>query len=690
MNLLTAFDVYLTEVDSDSALSPKQRRQKQSETLSMMLLALKGMGWNGCRGRRATKQDVADARGFMVSIPIGQFPELRRSGLRHLKTAEIPESSRRVHLCRFRQCFDWMQTHHWPRHHQRPNIVEDCAPRLVSRYGSYEHQPLTGRQGQLTRYRLRSEQFSEAFRAERRAFERFLTRPQQPGRFGPAVKLETAQQYLRDFDFFAGFCCLEEGVVPAEIAFTTLLPVLEQAELEAMTPAQRKARWKPLVSQLEVRICDYLEFLLTENQSISPRTRYHRVSGLLAIGRYLYADWMEVRQDYKSIPVLKILKRFVDEALEAVKRWQDQDRYVASMADKMPTPMPGQTVLEACREQILEPQVAACSPRDSGGHWRKPVPIARSLQSANQMAFCIDRPARRSQDYRSLLVAESCPIEPPESVPPGGVLFPCPPQRVRPQNQAGELLDNLIFRTYTYQGIYYPEGVWVMQLNQYKTRKRMGIFEVILENTQFKNGVTFYDLLETYFMGMWRQDDRCSTVYDWGHLSFQGQRGRWLSAGRMEFQPRSSVVWKGVDNVSHHMGYVFLRPRLGAPFPSASEFASLMSHRAFRLSGKKLTPHTMRYVWATWAGQKQLADGPLRALAYMMGHSVEVLRRMYQKLSSGDYQQIFEVARQECEAGQRSLSMDQVMGWARSLSPVKRRQLLRHIQALLEEGNEVA
>ena len=115
-----------------------------------------------------------------------------------------------------------------------------------------------------------------------------------------------------------------------------------------------------------------------------------------------------------------------------------------------------------------------------------------------------------------------------------------------------------------------------------------------------------------------------------------------------------------------------------------------MSHRAFRLSGKKLTPHTMRYVWAIWAGQEQWSDTDLESLAHMMGHSVEMHRDMYRKLSSEDYQRIFEAARQKSKTGQQSLSMDQVMGWARSLSPVERQQLLQHMQALLKERDEIA
>ena len=47
--------------------------------------------------------------------------------------------------------------------------------------------------------------------------------------------------------------------------------------------------------------------------------------------------------------------------------------------------------------------------------------------------------------------------------------------------------------------------------------------------------------------------------------------------------------------------------------------------------GKRVTPHTMRYVWAPWGFQVISTEHQLRSLAYAMGSTVETLRKMYER-----------------------------------------------------------
>lgn len=66
----------------------------------------------------------------------------------------------------------------------------------------------------------------------------------------------------------------------------------------------------------------------------------------------------------------------------------------------------------------------------------------------------------------------------------------------------------------------------------------------------------------------------------------------------------------------------------------ATNFARAFSVPAYRLIGKRTTPHTLRHIWATWAFQVGLTPYQLEALAYAMGHTVNTLREMYQRVSA--------------------------------------------------------
>jgi hypothetical protein len=87
-------------------------------------------------------------------------------------------------------------------------------------------------------------------------------------------------------------------------------------------------------------------------------------------------------------------------------------------------------------------------------------------------------------------------------------------------------------------------------------------------------------------------------------------------------------------------------PKIGIK-PNGPAFASSFETTAHRLIGKRITPHTMRYIWATWAYQVELNDAQLRSLAYAMGHTVETLRQMYERCTPEEKRRPIEEAIEE-------------------------------------------
>jgi hypothetical protein len=353
---------------------------------------------------------------------------------------------------------------------------------------------------------------------------------------------------------------------------------------------------------------------------------------------------VESRRDYKAIPVIRTLERHHAEAHREVAQWQQQGRFVADFDLKMPDYPEGSTALDTVRDQILEPLRLECAPRGSSGYWRSFAAVAGSIQVFLIWAFLALFPARRQEEYRSMRLALSCPIKPTEEIPPGGVIFPLPPPELRVRNKRRDVADNYLYRTYHYEGRDYPDGVWVMEVTKYKTKKSYGVFSVPLENHAFRDGSCFYDYLEWFLTGRWIPFGQGKTIYDWWDPALKGQRGRWVTSGRLAFEPERMLEMEGTGQTPWRAGFLFLKTQSGKNFERRSDFSTSMSRRAFRLIGKVTTPHTMRYVWASWGFQVGLSDAELDALAFMMGHSVNTLRKMYQKCTPSERQQVINKA----------------------------------------------
>ena len=99
----------------------------------------------------------------------------------------------------------------------------------------------------------------------------------------------------------------------------------------------------------------------------------------------------------------------------------------------------------------------------------------------------------------------------------------------------------------------------------------------------------------------------------------------------------------------------------------------------------------MRYFWATWGFQVGLSDIELRSLAYMMGHSVDTLRRLYAKLTPVEQQQAIEDAitiRLCSDSDAEVLPLSKLLRAVHHLARGDQKQLFQHLQQLLDEGGE--
>jgi integrase len=222
---------------------------------------------------------------------------------------------------------------------------------------------------------------------------------------------------------------------------------------------------------------------------------------------------------------------------------------------------------------------------------------------------------------------------------------PKPPEGKRERLYDGTLDDNYLYKTYVYKGKSYKNGVWVLDIQDYKTLEIYSPQSILVPNRQFADGTCLYDHIERYLYGWWTPGGRKNQFfYDWWQPELLGRRGRWITLGRAEFNPRDVCCPQDKTEPDFwSWGYLFVQPRVGLPL-NGSEFADLVEVPAHRLTGKYISPHTMRAVWATWAFQVGLTDQQKESLAYAMGHKVKTLKTIYERCTPDEKRRPIEEA----------------------------------------------
>ena len=336
---------------------------------------------------------------------------------------------------------------------------------------------------------------------------------------------------------------------------------------------------------------------------------------------------------------------------------------------------------------LIEPLRLECRPRQSTGDFCKGHIIAKSLLTYLMFAEMGLMPPGRQQEMRSYRIALCCPIQRPDTVPPTGCYWPLPPDWAREQAKNGAINDNYLYFTYHHDGKVYEEGVWVYEKRDFKTKKCHGVRINLVPNFRFEDGKCFYDYFEQYLCGLW-YSGACKNGqrYTWWDSERRGDYGKWRSLGRAEFCTEKTPLFvrsnKAEDWVS---SYLFIVPATGRQF-SDGQLSDLFGRVSFRVIYKRMTPHTFRYVWATFGCQSGLSDAQLRSLAVTMGCTLETLRRMYERTSPTEKNRpIQEIIQLLLKPYSQSQDDDAILADIKAkiprLSPAQREELRRFLNA---------
>ncbi|MEP0755742.1 hypothetical protein NDA03_26525 [Trichocoleus sp. Lan] len=632
-NLFTVYHLYATQIEAIH--SPKKAKVILIETRAAILRPLlTGWGYSFTVGSgKITIAEMQAAFEFMKTIQVKELPNARLVLKEGLNKVGYSQKNCKVFTTRIKQFLNWCQEQSWwPIRPLAPanTTDESCPTPLQTKV--FEDKNLTLQRGHKFRYTLQPQEISSLLQAELEEFEQFLTSPEWPGRVTDAITQSGANNYLSSIRLMLGWFNQYQGVSKEELSLSRLIPKLTNESLSNLSEDEQQKRWKRSQKELEAWLCKYLTFLREIVQSQSPRTKIARWTALSALGRFLYYTEIEDVDDYDKIPVLKVIAKYSHKASVEIAEWERQKRYVADQELKWPDPIEGKTGLSTVREQVLEPLRKECRFKTKDKKPRGGSAIATSLQRYLVWSFLANMPARRQEELRSLKLSLCCPIKRPQEVPSDGLYHPLPPLEMRSKRYDGSLEDNYLYKTYVHKREFYAHGVWVLDIQKYKTFKMHGPQSIVIPNRQFGDGTYLYDYIERYLYGWWLPGGRNKQqIYDWWLPELMGCRGRWVTQGRIEFNPKDLPCTKDkTDGDIWSWGYLFVRSSAGVPF-KAGEFALLVENSAHRVSGKYISPHTMRSIWATWAYQVQLTDQQKESLAYAMGHTLKTLKTIYER-----------------------------------------------------------
>lgn len=544
-NCLEALEFYYQFIDGKTSSQQAGRIKNETNTAVFHYALAEFDFQRQDHSRKMMAEEVEQAKAFLKGLSIQSLPKMRGAIQRSFAKLKVSPSSQNTYGARINQWITWVEAEDWSWNKRRlsAKFQEQCAPPRPRKYGAVDDTKLMPGKGKPTSYSLKSNETPTALAETLNQMFEFLTAQNHPLRVTGKIEESTAKSYLKTIRLFLGwFYRYRYPAVPLEqLSLDLLFPVVDEDELESMTPKQRKLFWRQLKADLKQWIHGYFEFLANVQNAHSPRTRCCKLIALISVGYFQYAAQVESKEEYDQIPLFAALNSVLDEYQQQSKEWTINREYVADQTKKMPDVPEGKTGLQVVQEMVIEPLRLCCRPRDSVGNFHSPMQLACFLEDLMNWFDLGLEPPGRQQEPRERRVALSCPLERPECVPVDGFYHPLPPDHLRDRRPDGQVCDNYLYKVYEINGKPYPEGVWVKETRKYKTSKFHGIRRSIVRDRDFADGTSVYTYLEYYLYGWWIPGSfRDSQTYDWWDSDYQGLQGRWLTKGWMEFEPYST------------------------------------------------------------------------------------------------------------------------------------------------------
>lgn len=626
------------------ALKETHSTKKAEDIFNLLMTALTrytlpGWGYPPRSGRKPTDAEKLAAEQALQILGVAKLKDARNAQQKAFELLQATKDSRNTYSSKLKKFLKWAETRPWyPNDKLKQLTASHRTPKMRHGYQSASNKRVTSRT-KLPDYSLKVSELDLPLKLGLELFYNYRTQVRYPGRKEKAVKPKTAEgnvRYLSDIlgiirshlkpirDRQGKIISYENkgsGVSLEELSLDLIVPrpiveLKQPYELKQPDKVVHVTEWhyspEEVSKFVDSLICCVLNFLENERQCRSYHTLLHPLAAIISLIRFHYHD--DTKDFYNDIPAMQVARKH----RKATKARKENHRPVANEDMKW-------LDLPDIHKQILNPLRAECEYRCSKGAIRSIRRIAYSFMILIIFGLLTYDPPRRQQEYRNLKIALSCPVQRPEGVAPNQLIHPLPDNRSEGKE---------IYHGYLYKGV---DGNWYKDMTKesYKTGNVYGDQKDLkVPNPKFPNGKCFYDYLEAYLYGYYRDSNG-----DWqsgGKLPYTpGYKGAWHSLRMSLFEPTK----RNSSSPTFH-NYVFVTFSTGG-ICSQSSFSNLFKHHANRLSNKCLTPHLLRDIYTTWfldggyleAGIKpdSSSEQIVAALAYAMATSEKMLLEVYDR-----------------------------------------------------------
>jgi hypothetical protein len=543
---------------------------------------LPGWGIPAPKGRKPTRVETGIADNYLQSTALKQLKEAIEVQERVFDECKATRTQRHTYGSKLANLVGWLKKQGWLDQENKP-IATNCSPKIFHGYGRAADIKLTDRQF-LPGYKLRENRMSLVLQQELEEFKNFLLADFYPQRETGKVSFDSTTMYLTGVSYALGWFA-DYKRKPLKDKDLTLKDLIRQ-------PNNSQKDMELAANELDTWLCEYLQFLV-EERNCRATSISNYLLGILALAKFQYLKILQKRKN-TEIPVIGVITKKIN-----YYKSQSEGQGFAVNQDLKWLDLP------EVFSRVINPLREECGWRLIGGGKRPITVIATSFQDFIIWGMLTFRPPRRQREYRDMKISYFCPIEKPKGVKKGQVVHPLPIDRKKGENR---------YHTYLFKDL---DEKWYLDasVESYKTGRSKGFGDQKLEipNPSFSDGKCFYDYLEAFIYGYYRDN-----------------KGNWVSGGKSQkplpgtkfYSLRMSLV------PSHH--HVFTQPYC-TNFYSRSGFAHTFRHTANRLTGQQLTPHLLRDIFATWFLDQGYTEDRIESLAYAMGHSVKTLRNIYDR-----------------------------------------------------------
>ena len=495
--------------------------QQFSELMSAIRkFLLPGWGFPAAPNR-SSRQDIENAEYALANLPIEKIydwkPAIERGfdiESKNTKQRSVPRSHVNKFVC---WCFK-KEILIDPAVGARSHKIRPARGTLVAsgRRPNTRRTPVN-----LDKYILLEEEFTPQLKKEIEEYRRYLEAKHYSKRRVGAVRESTSDIRVQSVCRVLGWLHYHCGISREALS---LSGVIRPADLSNMVDAESAAEEFRSWYEGEEEEEGYAQFLLKRGNRLSTIASHLASLTRLVQFQYLgrYAD-----KHGNDIPVMKVVRDLINE-------------YEKAAEDELePIPIDGKWLdLPELMQKVTMPLFAHTEAKSAYNNLREQNSIASSFIEALLWGLLSLMPPRRSGEWRDCKLATACPINSkPPDLKDGEWIWPLPAERLsKKEIKYGYLTKQYVWqdpatleRFGSYLGTTPPSdrylervGVWYKDTPSHaaKSGDSHKYQRVVIMDRVVYQGKSFYDFLEAYIMGYWRDS-----------------YGNWVSLGKSADQP---------------------------------------------------------------------------------------------------------------------------------------------------------